>query len=119
MISLRTCEAVAAVRTSDGVPARKTVLSWRGGERVSICARPLGRMRCDLFVTRIRRRASPCLAPGRYALPSGRTMTARPSSLSQAPIRLDIADGRGDVLGDVLSLGLLRNVLYKQIEARA
>ncbi|MDF2692346.1 MAG: Transcriptional regulator, AraC family [Labilithrix sp.] len=46
-------------------------------------------------------------------------MARRPSNLSQAPIRLDIADGRGDVLGDVLSLGLLRNVLYKQIEARA
>ncbi len=46
-------------------------------------------------------------------------MAARPSSLSQTPIQLDIADGRGDVLGDVLSLGLLRNVLYKQIEARA
>jgi len=46
-------------------------------------------------------------------------MASRPSNLSQAPIRLDLADGRGDVLGDVLSLGLLHNVLYKQIEARA
>ena len=46
-------------------------------------------------------------------------MALRPSTLSQAPIRLDIADGRGDVLGDVLSLGLLRSVLYKQLEARA
>jgi len=46
-------------------------------------------------------------------------MAQRPSILSQAPVRLDIADGRGDVLGDVLSLGLLRNVLYKQIDARA
>ena len=46
-------------------------------------------------------------------------MTRRPSGLSQTPIRLDLADGRGDVLGDVMSLGLLRNALYKQIEARA
>lgn len=46
-------------------------------------------------------------------------MAHSPSNLSQAPVRLDIANGRGDVLGDVLSLGLLRNVLYKQIDARA
>jgi len=46
-------------------------------------------------------------------------MATRPSSLSQALIRLNIADGRGDVLGDVLSLGLLRNGLYRQIEASA
>ena len=46
-------------------------------------------------------------------------MAAHPSSSSRTPIRLDIADGRGDVLGDVLSLGLLRNALYKQVEARA
>ena len=46
-------------------------------------------------------------------------MTVRPSNLSQAPIRLEIASDRGDVLGDVLSLGFLRNVLYRQIEARA
>jgi hypothetical protein len=46
-------------------------------------------------------------------------MASRPSNLSQAPVRLDIADSRGDVLGDVISLGLLRNVLYRQIEARA
>jgi len=30
-----------------------------------------------------------------------------------------LADGRNDVLGDVLSLGLLRNAMYKQIDARA
>lgn len=46
-------------------------------------------------------------------------MTARPSLLSERPLRLDLADPRGDVLADVMSLGLLRNVLYRQIEARA
>lgn len=46
-------------------------------------------------------------------------MAARPSPLSKAPIVLGLADGRGDVLGDVLSLGLLRDVLYQQIDARA
>jgi AraC-like DNA-binding protein len=46
-------------------------------------------------------------------------MPARPSDLSQVPIRLELADGRNDVLGDVLSLGLLRNAMYKQIDARA
>jgi len=46
-------------------------------------------------------------------------MATRPSNLSRRPIALDIADGRGDVLGDVMSLGLLRNAQYKQVEARA
>ncbi|RYE81838.1 MAG: AraC family transcriptional regulator, partial [Myxococcales bacterium] len=46
-------------------------------------------------------------------------MSVRPSELSRRPVRLDLADPRGDVLADVLSLGLLHNVLYKQIEARA
>ena len=45
-------------------------------------------------------------------------MTSRPSRLSKT-LSLDLADGRGDVLGDVLSLGFLRNVLHRQIEARA
>lgn len=46
-------------------------------------------------------------------------MATRPSNLSQRPIRLGVADPRGDVLGDVLSLGLLRNVLYKQLDVCA
>jgi AraC-like DNA-binding protein len=46
-------------------------------------------------------------------------MSVRPSDVSRRPVRLDIADPRGDVLADVLGLGLLRNVLYKQVEARA
>jgi AraC-like DNA-binding protein len=46
-------------------------------------------------------------------------MAVRPSKLSQTPIRLELAEGRGDVLGDVLSLGFLRNVLYKRLDARA
>lgn len=46
-------------------------------------------------------------------------MPGRLPDLSQVPIRLELADGRSDVLGDVLSLGLLRNALYKQIDARA
>ncbi len=46
-------------------------------------------------------------------------MASRPAKLSQAPIELAVASGRADVLGDVLSLGLLRNALYQQMEARA
>lgn len=42
-------------------------------------------------------------------------MARRPSSLSQTPI----ANRRGDVLGDVMSLGLLREAMYRQLDARA
>jgi AraC-like DNA-binding protein len=46
-------------------------------------------------------------------------MPSRPNGLSQSPAQMDLQDPRGDVLADVLSVGLLRNALYKRIEAGA
>lgn len=46
-------------------------------------------------------------------------MAVRPKKLSQTPTPLDLEDPRGDVLADVLGAVLLRNALYKRIEARA
>ncbi len=46
-------------------------------------------------------------------------MPMRPNSVSKAPRPLDFEDPRGDVLADILGVSLLRNALYKRIEARA
>lgn len=46
-------------------------------------------------------------------------MVPRPNGLSKAPTKLDFQDPRGDVLADVLGVALLRNAIYKRIEARA
>ncbi len=49
-------------------------------------------------------------------------MRARPSQLSQTPAgaaRIVPAEVHNDVLADVLSLGFLRNVLYRHFDARA
>ena len=46
-------------------------------------------------------------------------MPRRPNKVSVRPLELDFEDPRGDALADVLGVSLLRNVLYKRIEARA
>src|ERR1700754_578091 len=46
-------------------------------------------------------------------------MSPRLNDLSQRPAQMDLQDPRGDVLSDVLSVGLLRNALYKRIDAGA
>src|SRR4051794_21380701 len=54
-----------------------------------------------------------------YALSSGRSMPLRPKNLSGTPRPLALEDPRGDVLADVLGITLLRNALYKRVEAKA
>jgi hypothetical protein len=39
-------------------------------------------------------------------------MAPRLNHLSQSPAQMDLQDPRGDVLADVLGVGLLRNALY-------
>jgi AraC-like DNA-binding protein len=46
-------------------------------------------------------------------------MPPRPTNVSKAPTKLDLQDPRGDVLADVLGVSLLRNAMYKRIDARA
>lgn len=46
-------------------------------------------------------------------------MPVRPETLSKAPRPLPLEDPRADVLADVLAIALVRNALYKRIEARA
>jgi AraC-like DNA-binding protein len=46
-------------------------------------------------------------------------MTTRPDFLSQRPDLLEPQDPRGDALADVLGASLLRNVVYRRIEATA
>lgn len=45
-------------------------------------------------------------------------MTRSPKKLSKSLTELDYENPRADVLADVLSVALLRNVLYKRLEAR-
>lgn len=46
-------------------------------------------------------------------------MPSRPKHVSKTPRTLDLEDPRGDVLADVLGISLVRNALYKRIEAKA
>lgn len=46
-------------------------------------------------------------------------MARRPIRLSQRPVDLELQDPRGDALADLLGAVLLRNAMYKRIEARA
>src|SRR3954447_26766188 len=46
-------------------------------------------------------------------------MPVRPESLSETPTTKALEAARGDVLRDVLGIALVRNALYKRIEARA
>src|ERR1700761_2254783 len=46
-------------------------------------------------------------------------MPSRPRFLSKPPKPLAVLDPRGDVLADVLGISLVRNALYKRIEAKA
>ncbi|HWL88549.1 MAG TPA: hypothetical protein VNO21_22250, partial [Polyangiaceae bacterium] len=46
-------------------------------------------------------------------------MPAHPKKLSKTPTPLDLEDPRGDVLADVLGVALLRNAVYKRVEAGA
>lgn len=46
-------------------------------------------------------------------------MPRRPKNVSQKPTELDFEDGRDDVLADVLGMTLIRDALYKRVEARA
>lgn len=46
-------------------------------------------------------------------------MPPRPRNLSKTPRALDFEDPRGDVLADVLGISLVRNALYKRVDARA
>ncbi|ATB46022.1 AraC family transcriptional regulator [Corallococcus macrosporus] len=46
-------------------------------------------------------------------------MPPRPNKVARRPVELDLEDPRGDALADVLGVSLLRNALYKRIEARA
>lgn len=46
-------------------------------------------------------------------------MPSRPKNLSKTPVPFALEDPRGDVLADVLGITLVRNALYKRIEAKA
>lgn len=46
-------------------------------------------------------------------------MPSNPSKVANRLVTLELEDPRGDVLADVLGVALLRNVLYKRLEARA
>ena len=46
-------------------------------------------------------------------------MARRPARLSRSPVDLELQDPRGDALADLLGAVLLRNAMYKRIEARA
>lgn len=46
-------------------------------------------------------------------------MSKSPKYLSQSPTELDVEDPRGDVLADVIGASLVRNSIYRRIEARA
>jgi AraC-like DNA-binding protein len=46
-------------------------------------------------------------------------MARRPNRLSQRPAKLELQDPRGDALADLLGAVLLRNAMYKRIDARA
>src|ERR1700723_2604193 len=74
---------------------------------------------CTASYGLVRLRAAATCLRLQYDANFGRSMPRRPKKISKTPAGIDLQDPRGDVLADVLGVTLLRNALYRRIEARA